>query len=104
MQLPMKLKRTILFFIVLSVSSLAWAGSSTIYPNPTYEGLTLESNGDSEIVRAEVYNYLGSKVAEYTGSASMRSEIDLSQLQAGKYFVKIFYADGTGEIQQVVKK
>ncbi len=76
--------------------------SFSVYPNPVQERLSVNVDGFSGDVKAEVYNALGqlvnARAMDFNGQ-----EIDFSGLSAGIYFVKV----SDGEItltQRVIKK
>ena len=97
---------------VISASSydnkVAWYGNSvleiqdnhqnkiTLYPNPTNGKLYI--NSKQEIVLVEVYDLVGKKVLE------TKTEIDLSNLVSGIYFVKIEDQNGFSETHKVIKE
>ena len=58
----------------------------SVYPVPAKDYLTVEFEG-SAIVRAEVYNMLGSKVLQQDLKQS-QSQVNLSGLKTGLYFIK----------------
>jgi len=60
----------------------------SVYPVPAKDHLTVEFDG-SAIVKAEVYNILGSKVLQQDLLAS-RSQVSLNGLKTGVYFIKCF--------------
>ncbi|WP_432671532.1 aryl-sulfate sulfotransferase [Flavobacterium sp. SM2513] len=69
----------------------------TVSPNPT-SGM-VKISMDVEIDRVEVYTMLGAKISTALNS----NKIDLSHLQSGIYFLKVF-ADGTLFTKKVIKR
>jgi len=67
-----------------------------LYPNPTNGELQI--NSKQEIIFVEVYNLVGQKVLE------TKSEINLSNLVSGIYFVKIEDENGYSQIHKVIKE
>jgi hypothetical protein len=61
-----------------------------IYPNPAVESLNIESKGD--LVKVEIYDYLGKKVFE---DSSVSKNIDISELSKGVYILKLHSESGT---------
>lgn len=59
----------------------------SFYPNPVKKDLTLFSL--YKLDNYKIFNVLGSLVAEGTGGASF-TQIDMSNLNSGMYFVKVF--------------
>ena len=70
---------------------------STLYPNPTTGRLTIES--DEEVVRIDVYDYTGRRVAVYES----QTEIDLGRLAAGLYTLRVTLPERV-EVRRVVKQ
>ena len=69
-----------------------------VYPNPTDRFVTLSS--DEVIQSCEVYNILGVLVAS---SPSSSTTIDLDELPAGEYHMKIRTSKGVANVK-VLKK
>lgn len=76
------------------------SASFTAYPNPVKDMLNLSYSSD--ITSVEVYNMLGQNVMTKTLNAS-QGQIDLSNLNAGNYIVKVT-ADGLVKTIKVVKQ
>ncbi len=72
----------------------------TYYPNPVMNTLTL--NGVKTIQDVAVYNMLGQEVLR-TKPNTVQAEIEMSNLQAGTYFVKVTVENSNKTIK-VVKK
>ena len=68
----------------------------TLYPNPTKGKLQFQTN--QEISLIEVYNLVGQKVFE------TKTEIDLTNLRSGIYFVKAKDSNGFSETHKVIKE
>lgn len=68
----------------------------TLYPNPTKGKLQFQTN--QEISLVEVYNLFGQKVFE------TKTEIDLTNLGSGVYFVKVKDSNGFSETHKVIKE
>lgn len=69
-----------------------------IYPNPTSNVLNIISK--SEIIKIEVYNNLGQLITKNT----FKSNIDISKLINGIYYLKILDNIGNFQIKKVLKK
>ncbi|TRX20883.1 DUF7619 domain-containing protein [Flavobacterium franklandianum] len=61
----------------------------TIYPNPVRNILTIVDEYKTEISSITIYNTLGQLVQTFINTANTTSAIDVSQLRAGLYFIKI---------------
>ncbi|WP_084176691.1 T9SS type A sorting domain-containing protein [Mangrovimonas yunxiaonensis] len=72
----------------------------TYYPNPVNNELNLKAQRN--ISNVSVYNMLGQEVVR-TAPNAVISNVDMSALQAGAYFVKVT-VDGTTETIRIIKK
>ena len=70
-----------------------------VYPNPCDDLLNIESSED--ITSIEIYNIQGSKVMVVTNNSSDLFQVNVSELNAGLYFVKIY---SSNEVQPMTKK
>ncbi|WP_020568970.1 PKD-like domain-containing protein [Neolewinella persica] len=84
--------------------------SMKVFPNPT-EGLTkvnLELDQDYKMVRVEVYGLLGQVVAERELSNQLKGQLtvdlQLHQLPAGAYVVRVLTNDGVKGHTQIIRK
>ena len=68
----------------------------SVYPNPTSERISVSGEG---FLKAEVYNVAGQKVME----TSVNS-INVNNLQAGVYMLKVYDVNGAAETQSFVVK
>ncbi len=80
---------------VLSVED-KFSKNITFYPNPVNEKITVTSL--FKLDSYEIYNILGKKVAHGVATGNI-SEINMSRLQTGMYFVKA----SSGELQSTFK-
>jgi hypothetical protein len=71
-----------------------------VYPNPTRNVLHIES--EEAVTMYELYNAIGSKVAE--SSADAIEKIDISHYSAGVYLLKLTGAQGHSTMVRVVKE
>ena len=77
-----------------------YAAFATLHPNPTTGLVTITGEN---LRQAEVHNTLGQRVACTTGK-SEHITIDISNLPAGVYFVKITDEEGRKCVRKVVKE
>jgi hypothetical protein len=84
----------------LSVNEYILADMLTYYPNPVNNTLTL--NAQKSIQNVAIYNMLGQEVI-HTAPNTITSEVDMSNLQPGAYFVKVTVENMTETIK-VIKK
>lgn len=69
------------------------------YPNPVQDVLHLETNTDN-IQKIDLFSISGQRLQTWEG----QSEIDLSSLTSGNYFVKITTSDDQTMVEQIIKK
>ena len=72
----------------------------SFYPNPVQDRLNLKSPSDIENI--SVYNMLGQEIIRQAPNART-SEVDMSALQTGAYFVKVTI-NGITETKQIIKR
>lgn len=84
---------------VLSIDKLIAKGF-TYYPNPISNKLNLQAK--EEIRHLEVYNAFGQKLRLFSPS-KLKTDIDLSSLAAGPYFIRAYVGDAVG-IFKIIKK
>ncbi|MCB0398123.1 MAG: T9SS type A sorting domain-containing protein, partial [Winogradskyella sp.] len=84
----------------LSTGSFENEAAFTYYPNPVQNILTL--NSQNTIENVAMYNMLGQEVLRATPNA-VNSELDMSSLQDGTYFVKVTIDNNTKTIR-IIKK
>ncbi len=76
------------------------ATNFNIYPNPANDVIHISNQGGSTIVSVELLNILGQDISVFSEGVS---QINVSHLQAGTYFLKIKSAQGV-EIFKLIKK
>lgn len=72
----------------------------TVYPNPTAEFISVKGNGSETVAMIEVIDVKGCLVASQTGNAAM----NVKDLAAGVYTVKITDEKGNVEMKQIQKQ
>jgi len=82
----------------LSIDDLVNESAFTYYPNPVKNTLSL--NAQKSIETIIVYNMLGQKVL-HTAPNSIASELDMSSLSTGTYFVKVTIESVTQTIRVI---
>ncbi|MDR3047676.1 MAG: T9SS type A sorting domain-containing protein [Bacteroidales bacterium] len=60
-----------------------------VYPNPASQSVTIKTNGERTIKRAEIYNMLGKLVKNVENNAS-EMQVQVNDLLQGIYFIKLF--------------
>jgi hypothetical protein len=73
------------------------------FPNPTFDQLNVHFNGGREFQRVQLFNLTGQRVFD-TGKVSERTQsIDMSQLNAGMYLLRVQTAEGliTRKIEKI---
>ena len=86
------------FSASLSIDDVNNEAAFTYYPNPVKNTLTL--NAQNTIEQIAMYNMLGQEVLRATPN-TVDSDIDMSQLQTGTYFVKVTIANITETIRVI---
>ncbi len=73
--------------VTVGVNTLTNQGQKLIvYPNPAQEKITIQSSSN-DLKLVKIYNILGHEVLQ-TMASGMQSDINLSDLSEGIYFVK----------------
>ncbi|EDP69878.1 CHU large protein; uncharacterized [Flavobacteriales bacterium ALC-1] len=83
---------------VLSTTDLENEAAFTYYPNPVKN--TLNLNAQNTIEQVAMYNMLGQEVLRATPN-TIDSELDMSSLQTGTYFVKVTIANVTKTVRVI---
>ena len=73
----------------------------SVYPNPTSDNITLHISG--EATHATLYNVMGMQVADQTVTVGANT-VNMSQLPAGVYFLRIFNGNETTATLKVVRR
>ncbi|REG85946.1 T9SS type A sorting domain-containing protein [Winogradskyella sediminis] len=82
----------------LSVNNFETEAAFTYYPNPVKNTLSL--NAQNTIEQVTMYNMLGQEVLRATPN-TVDSDLDMSNLQTGTYFVKVTIANVTKTIRVI---
>ncbi|MDR2927375.1 MAG: T9SS type A sorting domain-containing protein [Cytophagaceae bacterium] len=87
--------------IICTVSGIsnAFAQSVTVYPVPTTDRIYISGTG---IAKVEVYSAAGQMLIE-TDSADASLTVDLSSINAGIYFIRIYDLNGNRTVRQIMK-
>ncbi|WP_238321146.1 T9SS type A sorting domain-containing protein [Flavobacterium saliperosum] len=78
----------------LSTQDFSFGTYFTVYPNPVKDVLNIETKQTIEVSSISIYNQLGQLVL-VVPSAQHVSKVDVSNLAAGNYFIKINSDKGT---------
>lgn len=74
-----------------------------IYPNPTSQNITIESNGMTfDLI--EVCNVLGQKILSKELENLTKSELILTELNAGIYFLKVYSKGKQIKVEKIIKE
>lgn len=84
--------------VTLGLDNVDSPAAFTYYPNPVKN--TLNLNAQNTIEQVAMYNMLGQEVLRATPNA-IDSELDMSSLQTGTYFVKVTIANVTKTIRVI---
>lgn len=72
----------------------------SIYPNPARDYISITDNSGNQPIKAELYNFSGQKVLEYTSDFK---NLNLSGLEDGVYMVKVIDSDNNVKNKKIVK-
>ena len=75
----------------------------SIWPNPSSDRITIESNDDNVYAKATIFNLMGKVMAEKALNAHV-TEISVSKLTAGTYILKLETIAGTSQTQKFIKQ
>ena len=75
-----------------------------IFPNPTQKQIVIESNHLDQIQTFRIFDSKGALVDEIQNTEIERTQIDLQEMRAGKYFLKAIHKDNTSVLTyQIIK-
>jgi hypothetical protein len=87
--------------IPTAINEISGNTSFSIFPNPTNGVFVVTS--DAKLSQIEIYNMLGEKVYAKTCS-NAKTEINISSLVAGIYFLKIVKHDGSSAVKKLIRE
>ena len=77
-------------------------GSFSIYPNPTTGVFKVETHCNASLQRVEIYDVFGRNVLTHTSHLTPHASMDVSHLQSGVYFVKIYSEESQIAIKKLI--
>jgi len=82
------------------------ARRTTLYPNPSFDGLTMEAGDLTKIERIQFSSQAGKLVLDQRKAAlsNLPSDFDIKSFPAGLYFVRVTHTDGSVDVHKLVKK
>jgi uncharacterized delta-60 repeat protein len=89
-------------FKTLGTQDFEFANYFTLYPNPANDILNISSTQDIEIKSFEIYDILGQLVIAVPNGKSV-SNIDVSRLRTGNYFIKVKSDKGSSSLKFIKK-
>ncbi|MCP2025039.1 Leucine-rich repeat (LRR) protein [Flavobacterium sp. HSC-32F16] len=87
-------KATSKFETILGVENFKFSDYLTLYPNPAFDTLNIDSKDSIEKVSIEIFDVLGQLVIAVP-NAETAAKIDVSRLNSGNYILKIKTNKGT---------
>ena len=84
----------------LGINTNVLSNLISIYPNPTKENLTIETNSNKE-QRLEITNFIGQTI--YTNSINKKAVVNTSAFAKGMYILKL-YSDKETVVRKFVKE
>ena len=91
-----------LSLILTSTEEPIVAVPAKLYPNPSAGLLAVEAPAGHRIEAVEVYSQLGRMVLQQPFSGLERARLDLGELAAGQYWVRLRYTEGVSNVSGVV--
>ncbi len=91
-------KATSTFKAVLSTEDFNFSKYLNLYPNPASQVLNISQNDSIEIQSFEIFDALGQLVIAVP-NAKMTSNIDISKLRTGTYFIKVKSGKGRSSMK-----
>jgi hypothetical protein len=76
-------------------------GFIKVYPNPTFDFLTIEQTGEFDTIHFEIQNALGQVV--YKGKMKDKTVVETSNLESGVYLIK-FQVNGRIHFKKILKQ
>ncbi|CAC9976940.1 DUF7619 domain-containing protein [Flavobacterium panici] len=89
-------------FKTLGTQDFEFSKYFTLYPNPVSNTLNVNSTQNIEIQSFEIYDILGQLIIAVP-NAKMVSDIDVSRLKTGNYFIKVKSDKGSSAIKFIKK-
>ena len=86
---------------MLVVPQVQYTNALSLYPNPAMSQLTV-NNGNIPMQTIIVYNVIGKEVLKISDVNRSQTELDIANLQAGLYFVKVISAESV-QVRKLVK-
>ena len=77
----------------------------SIHPNPTTSRFKIVNRNTSVILKIELFSNIGQRIKTYNNSnQSLISDIDISELNSGLYFLNIYLEDDIVLTRKIIKK
>ncbi len=86
---------------VVAVQFGAEKGDTEVYPSPTHDILNVKSYADAELIR--VFDITGKEVMTLQGNETTLTQLNVSKLLGGTYFVSVQLVDGNRDVLRFVK-
>jgi Secretion system C-terminal sorting domain len=80
----------------------ATKGKLSVFPSPAISSITL--NGEKEIREIVIHSASGKFIRKEVAVNSLFRKVDISSLNAGLYFVTLYYKDGTTTFAKFIKQ
>ncbi|WP_238567924.1 T9SS type A sorting domain-containing protein [Flavobacterium sp. ASV13] len=99
---PILTNKAISTFKTLGTQDFEFSNYFVVYPNPVKDVLNISTKQSIEIQSLEVYDILGQIIIAVPNAKSV-SNIDVSKLKAGNYFIKVKLDKGTSSMKFIKK-
>jgi hypothetical protein len=90
--------------IIAGVNDEIPNGTTSIYPNPADNTLYINNNGTKICDNIRIYDVTGNQILKASIDLGNSASIDISELQAGAYIVRLLIGDKLIETKMFVKK
>jgi hypothetical protein len=74
-----------------------------LYPNPTSNNITLQTNTELKNTSITLYDVTGKLIKQYNLKSFFKTNLDLSQLDNGIYFIEILH-NGKSQMNKIIKQ
>jgi hypothetical protein len=87
---------------LLQTKDFEFDNAFILYPNPANDMLNIQTKGGVQIHSIGIYNMLGQLVLAVTNAENV-SQIDVSDLASGNYFLKVNADKGSSNVKFIKK-
>lgn len=89
---------------LLDLTAIDKNTSIGIHPNPVQDNISLYNNSGSKIEKIVFVNSIGQEIKIFQTENAITQNYDVSNFQAGVYFLQIHFEEGTILTKKIIKK